>query len=118
MVYKSLGEYLQRLEEEGELIRVKRRINKDTELMPLVRWQFRGLTKEQRKAFWFDNVVDAKGRKYDMPVGVGLLGASGKIYRRVSPFPAAIQPQLFQLLAWGARTLTRESATWARTGAW
>lgn len=80
MGYQSLRDYLRRLEDDGELIRVEQKINKDTELMPLVRWQFRGLAKEQRKAFWFDNVVDAKGRKYDMPVVVGILGASRKIY--------------------------------------
>lgn len=80
MGYKNLREYLLRLEEEGELIRVDRQINKDTELMSLVRWQFRGLPREQRKAFWFDNVVDVRGRKYDMPVAVGVLGASRKIY--------------------------------------
>ena len=80
MGYRDLREYLQRLEDEGEMIHVEREINKDTELMPLVRWQFRGLPKERRKAFWFDNVVDARGRKYEMPVVVGILGASRKIY--------------------------------------
>lgn len=48
--------------------------------MPLVRWQFRGLEEDQRKAFLFENVVDAKGRKYDMPVSVGTLAASTEIY--------------------------------------
>ena len=39
-----------------------RDINKDTELMPLVRWQFRGLDERERKAFMFENVVDSKGQ--------------------------------------------------------
>jgi 3-polyprenyl-4-hydroxybenzoate decarboxylase len=41
--YRDVREHLKALEERGKLVRVKREINKDTELMPLVRWQFRGL---------------------------------------------------------------------------
>ncbi len=61
--YDDLRDYLQWVEENGLLVRVSREINKDTELMSLIRWQFRGLPEEKRKAFWFDNVTDAKGRK-------------------------------------------------------
>ena len=39
--YKDLNEHLKLLEEKGLLIRVAREINKDTELHPLVRWQYR-----------------------------------------------------------------------------
>lgn len=78
--YRDLREHLAALEERGKLVRIQRQINKDTELMPLVRWQFRGLEEDQRKAFLFENVVDAKGRKYDMPVSVGTLAASTEIY--------------------------------------
>ena len=66
--YKDVREHLKALEERGKLVRVKQRINKDTELMPLVRWQFRGLDESQRKAFFFQNVIDVKGRHYSMPV--------------------------------------------------
>jgi 4-hydroxy-3-polyprenylbenzoate decarboxylase len=48
--------------------------------MPLVRWQFRGLDEEQRKAFLFEDVVDAKGKHYSMPVTVGTLAATTEIY--------------------------------------
>src|SRR5204862_7687415 len=66
---------------QGLVTRIDRPIDKDTELHPLVRWQFQGgLTEEQRRAFLFTNVVDASGRKYDMPVAVGALGASARIY--------------------------------------
>jgi len=41
--YRDFREHLHALEERGKLIHVNREINKDTELMPLVRWQFRGL---------------------------------------------------------------------------
>jgi len=78
--YRDLREHLAALEERGKLVRIQRQINKDTELMPLVRWQFRGLEEDQRKAFLFENVVDAKGRKFDMPVSVGTLAASTEIY--------------------------------------
>ena len=79
--YRDLHEHLAELDRAGLLITVDREINKDTELHPLVRWQFRGGIKEpDRKAFLFNNVVDAKGRKYDIPVAVGVLAASRKIY--------------------------------------
>ena len=55
-------------------------VNKDTELHPLVRLQFRGLPETARKAFLFENVVDGRGRKYDIPVIVGALAGSADIY--------------------------------------
>src|SRR5437879_302105 len=73
--------HLAALEAQGLVTRIDRPINKDTELHPLVRWQFQGgLSEDQRRAFLFTNVVDAKGRKYDMPVAAGALGASARIY--------------------------------------
>ena len=63
------------------MVRVDRPIDKDTELHPLVRWQFQGdLPEDERRAFLFTNVVDGSGRKYDMPVVVGALAASPRIY--------------------------------------
>ena len=63
------------------MVRIDTPINKDTELHPLVRWQFvGGVPEDQRRAFIFTNVTDAKGRKYDMPVVVGALAASPRIY--------------------------------------
>jgi UbiD family decarboxylase len=74
-------QHLAELEARGLLVRVDRPINKDSELHPLVRWQFQGgLSEEQRRAFLFTNVVDAAGRRYDMPVAVGALAASAQIY--------------------------------------
>lgn len=78
--YHDFREHLGALEERGKLLRIKREINKDTELMPLVRWQFRGLDERERKAFLFENVVDPKGRRYTMPVTVGTLAATTEIY--------------------------------------
>src|SRR5690349_6736597 len=80
--YTDLHEHLKKLEAAGLLVRVDRAINKDTEMHPLVRWQFRGgIAEKDRKAFLFNNVTDSKGRKYDIPVVVGALAASREIYR-------------------------------------
>ena len=78
--YKDVRGHLNALDERGKLVRVKKQINKDTQLMPLVRWQFRGLQEHQRKAFLFENVIDVRGKRYDMPVSVGTLAASTEIY--------------------------------------
>jgi len=78
--YKDLREFVKALEKENLIYRITREINKDTELMPMVRWQFRGLAEEKRRAFLFENVTDVKGRKYDIPVLVGVHAASTKIY--------------------------------------
>jgi len=78
--YQDVREHLKAIEERGKLVRVKKQINKDTQLMPLVRWQFRGLEEAQRKAFLFENVIDVKGKRYSMPVSVGTLAASTEIY--------------------------------------
>ncbi len=80
--YPDLHDHIAALEKAGQLIRVDRQINKDTEMHPLVRWQFRGgIAEKDRKAFLFTNVVDSKGKKYDIPVVVGALAANREIYR-------------------------------------
>ena len=74
-------QHLAALENEGLLTRIDRPINKDTELQPLVRWQFvGGVPEHQRRAFLFTNVVDGKGRCYDMPVAIGVYASSPQIY--------------------------------------
>ena len=78
--YKDLREHLSALEEKGKLVRVKRAINKNTQLHPFFRLQFRGLPVEQRKAFLFENVVDNEGRKYNGSVAVCVLAGSTEIY--------------------------------------
>ena len=78
--YRDFREHLRALEDRGKLLRIARAIDKDTELMPLVRWQFRGLEEQDRKAFMFENVIDATGRRYTMPVTVGTLAATTEIY--------------------------------------
>ena len=78
--WPTLGKYVEGLEKAGKLVRITIPVNKDTELHPLVRLQFRGLPESQRKAFLFENVVDGSGRRYDIPVLVGALAGSADIY--------------------------------------
>ena len=80
--YADLHEHLDRLDKAGLLYRIDTPVNKDTEMHPLVRWQFRGgIAEEHRKAFLFSNVVDSKGRRYDNPVAIGIYAANAEIYR-------------------------------------
>ena len=78
--YKNVRDYLQVLEEAGKLLRIKQPINKDTEMHPLVRLQYRGLPEEQRKAFLFEKVYDSQGRNFDIPVAVACYAGSLDIY--------------------------------------
>lgn len=78
--YRNLAEYVEALDVADKLVRVTVPINKDTELHPLVRLQFRGLPEEKRKAFLFENVHDSRGNKYDIPVLVAAMAGSADIY--------------------------------------
>ena len=78
--YEDLREFIAALDAHDKLYRIHREINKDSELQPLVRWQFRGLAEEARRGFLFDNVTDGKGRKYNCRVLVGGLAGSEAIY--------------------------------------
>ncbi|MDP3769260.1 MAG: UbiD family decarboxylase, partial [Dehalococcoidia bacterium] len=79
--YPDLHDHVEALDKAGLLIVVDRTINKDTEMHPLVRWQFRGgIPEEDRKAFLFTNVTDSKGRRFDIPVLVCGLAGNRAIY--------------------------------------
>ena len=79
--YRDLQEHLDALAEAGLLHRIGEAIDKDAEMHPLVRWQFRGgIAEADRKAFLFTDITDGKGRKYDIPVAVGGLAASEAVY--------------------------------------
>jgi 4-hydroxy-3-polyprenylbenzoate decarboxylase len=98
----DLQSHLQTLRERGLLITIDEPVDKDTELHPLVRWQFRGgIAEADRKAFLFTHVVDGSGYRYPMPVLVGALAASAEIYR----------------IGMGARHIDEIGADWARAAA-
>ncbi|MCF8480970.1 MAG: UbiD family decarboxylase [Rhodospirillum sp.] len=80
--YADLHDHIAALDAAGLLYRIDEPVNKDTELHPLVRWQFRGgIAEPDRKAFLFTNVVDGSGRRYDIPLIVGGIAANPEIYR-------------------------------------
>ena len=79
--YADLQEHLDALDAAGLLRRIDEPVNKDTEMHPLVRWQFRGgLDEHERKAFLFNNITDSLGRHYDIPVVIGALAANKAVY--------------------------------------
>ncbi len=74
-------EHIANLEKAGLLTRIDKPVCKDTEIHPLVRWQFLGgFPESERRAFLFTNVKGAKGEHYEIPVIVGALAASERIY--------------------------------------
>ncbi len=80
MPYTDLRDYIDALDQRGLLHTIDEPVCKDTELVPLVRLQFRGLPEADRKAFRFRSVTDPRGRTYPGPVVLGSLGSSRAIY--------------------------------------
>ncbi|HEY4073057.1 MAG TPA: UbiD family decarboxylase [Herbaspirillum sp.] len=79
--YPDLHAHIEELKKRGRLLVIDKPIDKDSELHPLVRWQFvGGMPEADRKAFLFTNIVNAQGRKYTIPVIVGGLAANREIY--------------------------------------
>lgn len=77
---QDLREHIRLLEKHGQVRRISRLTSKDTELMPLVRWQFRGLPEADRTGWVFDNVTDTAGRTYAGEVAVGIYAGNSAIY--------------------------------------
>ena len=80
--YRDLHEHVLALARAGLLVVVDEPINKDTEMHPLVRWQYRGgIAEAGRKAFLFTQPIDSKGRRFDIAVLVAGLAANRDVYR-------------------------------------
>src|SRR6266851_4132779 len=80
--YSDLHEHVLALAQAGLLHIIDEPINKDTEMHPLVRWQFRGgIPESERKAFLFTQPTDSKGRRYEIVVLVAGLAANREVYR-------------------------------------
>jgi UbiD family decarboxylase len=80
--YPDLHEHVMELARRDLLYVVDEPINKDTEMHPLVRWQYRGgIPESQRKAFFFTRPTDGKGRAFDSAVLVAGLAGCPDIYR-------------------------------------
>ena len=80
--YRDLQEHIEELDKAGLLHRIECPINKDTEMHPLVRWQFcGGISQEERRGFLFSSITDGKKRNYPgFKVGVGVLSSNPAIY--------------------------------------
>jgi UbiD family decarboxylase len=79
--YNDLQDHLRALDAAGLLTTIDAPVDKDCELSPLVRWQFRGgIPEAERKAFLFNRPTDAAGRDYGIPVAVGALAGNAAIY--------------------------------------
>ena len=80
--YPDLHQHVLELWRKNLLVVVDEPINKDTEMHPLVRWQYRGgIPEKDRKAFLFTNPTDGKGRKFEASVLVAGLAATPEVYR-------------------------------------
>jgi UbiD family decarboxylase len=80
--YPDLHDHVLALHRAGLLIVVDEPINKDTEMHPLVRWQYRGgIPEDDRRAFLFTQATDSKGARYDIAVLVAGLAANPEVYR-------------------------------------
>ena len=80
--YPDLHDHVLALHRAGLLIVVDEPINKDTEIHPLVRWQYRGgIAEGDRRAFLFTQATDGKGARYDIAVLVAGLAANPDVYR-------------------------------------
>jgi UbiD family decarboxylase len=81
MPINDLRAHMAALEKADLLYRIDRAINKDTEMHPFVRWQYRGgIPDERRKAFLFTNVTGAQGERYENSVLIGAFAGSRRIY--------------------------------------
>jgi UbiD family decarboxylase len=80
--YADLHDHILALHRAGLLVLVDQPINKDTEMHPLVRWQYRGgIAENDRRAFLFTQPTDGKGARYDIAVLVAGLAANPEVYR-------------------------------------
>lgn len=75
MPYRDLREHLTALEDAGRLHRITAEVDKDWEIAAVSRLVFQEIPEERRPALLFENV---KG--YEIPVCVGVLGASRWVY--------------------------------------
>src|SRR5262245_46895192 len=80
--YSGLQYHVLALHRAGLWIVVDYSISKDTEMHPLVRWQYRGgIPEDGRRAFLFTQATDSKGARYDVAVLVAGLAANPEVYR-------------------------------------
>lgn len=77
--FSDLRAFIGDLEWRGRLYRWRKTVNKDTELMPLMRLQYRGLSDGKRKVFLYEEVTGSGGEQYGMKVVTGIYGVSRQV---------------------------------------
>lgn len=87
--YRDFREYLAKLDQLGRLRHIPSPIDKDRELHPLVKWQYRGLEESERFGFLFEQVVDRKGVIYKGKVASSVVAANREIYALALGCPLA-----------------------------
>ncbi|HET9884455.1 MAG TPA: hypothetical protein VFS81_22060 [Candidatus Binatia bacterium] len=70
--YPSLREYVHTLESREKLFRIQREVCRETELHPLVRWQFRGLRKASGACFYLRTLRTPRPQIQDVSSVLGL----------------------------------------------
>src|SRR5258708_13477709 len=79
--YRDLHEHLDELKKRGLLLTIARPVDKDSELHPLVRWQFvGGMDEAEGNEFLFPNITDGPALKYTLPFDVGATPANATLY--------------------------------------
>ncbi len=87
MPYASLRDFIERLESQGQLVRVKTPVSPVLEMTEI---QTR-LLAEQGPAVLFENVVEAGGKSWDMPVLVNLFGTVDRVALGMERTPAELR---------------------------
>ncbi len=87
MPFESLRDFIDRLEADGRLVRVAAPVSPVLEMTEI---QTR-LLAEGGPAVLFENVVDADGRRYDMPVLVNLFGTVERVAAGIGRAPAELR---------------------------
>jgi 4-hydroxy-3-polyprenylbenzoate decarboxylase len=80
MAYRSLREFIHKLEQEGELLRVKEPISTNLEMTAF----HREMLRRGGPAILFENVVNENGEPSDMPVLVNLFGTVRRVAMAVT----------------------------------
>jgi UbiD family decarboxylase len=78
--FTDFREYLEALDQRGWLRHISQPVDKDRELHPLVRWQYRGVDEQTRFGFLFESVTDRGGRKLTGRVASSVIAAHRNMY--------------------------------------
>jgi 4-hydroxy-3-polyprenylbenzoate decarboxylase len=78
--FKDFREYLAALERAGKLRHIYDPVDKDRELHPLVKWQYRGIDEADRFGFLFEHVTDRDGRAVNGQTASSVIAANREVY--------------------------------------